>query len=93
MVIPMATLWMSRNWLGLDDPVSDNLSGVVIGQLLGQVARFYLFRTYVFPRPAHLDPFRPWAGNEDENEASDAGATGTSTSGRVPPSGPGAAGG
>ncbi len=64
MVIPMATLWMSRNWLGLDDPVSDNLSGVVIGQLLGQVARFYLFRTYVFPRPAHLDPFRPWAGNE-----------------------------
>ena len=84
---------MSRNWLGLDDPVSDNLSGVVIGQLLGQVARFYLFRTYVFPRPAHLDPFRPWAGNESENGPSDAGTTGTSTSGRVPPSAPGAAGG
>ena len=89
MLIPMATLWLSRNWLGLDDPVADNLSGVVIGQLLGQVARFYLFRTYVFPRPAHLDPLRPWAGNE----ATDAGATGTSTSGRVPPAGPGAAGG
>jgi len=93
MVIPMATLWMSRNLLGLDDPVSDNLSGVVIGQLLGQVARFYLFRTYVFPRPAHLDPLRPWAGNEADNQARDAGATGTSTSGRVPPAGPGAAAG
>ena len=31
MLIPMACLWMSRNVLGLDDPVSDNLAGVVIG--------------------------------------------------------------
>ena len=27
MLIPMACLWISRNVLGLDDPVSDNLAG------------------------------------------------------------------
>ena len=59
MIIPMACLWFSRNVLGLDDPVADNLAGVVIGQLLGQAARFYLFREYVFQKPAdmHLPAF------------------------------------
>ena len=95
MIIPMACLWFSRNVLGLDDPFADNLSGVVIGQLLGQVARFYLFRTYVFPQPAHLDPFRPWAGNEADatTDGRASGATGTSTSGRAQPGGPGATAG
>jgi putative flippase GtrA len=92
MLIPMACLWMSRNMLGLDDPFSDNIAGVVIGQQLGQVARFYLFRTYVFQKPAHLAPLRPWAGDEDET-VSEQDPTGTSTSSRVPPSAPGAAGG
>lgn len=97
MVIPMGCLWFSRHALGLDDPLADNLSGVVIGQLLGQVARFYLFRTYVFPRPAHLDPFRPWAGNDEldavSGPAAGPGSTGTSTSDPARPAGPGAAGG
>ena len=86
MLIPMALLWISRNVLGLDDPISDNLAGVVIGQLLGQVARFYLFREYVFqkPQPAHLSDFMHWQEGRDESE----GATDSSTSGRVPPSGP-----
>jgi putative flippase GtrA len=96
MIIPMGCLWFSRHALGLDDPLADNLSGVVIGQLLGQVVRFYLFRTYVFPRPAHLDPFRPWAGNENESageSASEPDSTETSRCGPARPSGPGGAGG
>lgn len=51
--LPLAvgTLWFSRHALGLTDPVSDNLAGNVIGALIGQAARFYLFRTYVFRKP------------------------------------------
>ena len=54
MLIPIACLWTSRNALGLVDPVSDNLAANVVGLFLGLVARFYLFRTYVFRRPVHL---------------------------------------
>jgi|EndMetStandDraft_8_1072994.scaffolds.fasta_scaffold106445_3 putative flippase GtrA len=51
--LPLAvgTLWFSRHILGLTDPLSDNLFGNVIGALIGQVARFYLFRRYVFRKP------------------------------------------
>jgi len=54
--LPLAvgTLWFSRHVLGLTDPVADNLSGNVIGALIGQVARFYLFRTYVFSKPVSV---------------------------------------
>lgn len=50
MVIPMAFLWLSRNVLGLDDPLSDNISANVLGLFVGTVVRFLLFRQYVFPR-------------------------------------------
>lgn len=49
--IAVLTLWFSRHVLGLTDPLSDNLSGNVIGALIGQAARFYLFRKYVFRHP------------------------------------------
>jgi len=51
--LPLAvgTLWFSRHALGLTDPLSDNLFGNVIGALIGQGARFYLFRRYVFQQP------------------------------------------
>jgi putative flippase GtrA len=49
--IAVATLWFSRHVLGLTDPLSDNVFGNVIGALVGQVARFYLFRKYVFRKP------------------------------------------
>ncbi len=48
MAIPMACLWISRNALGLDDPVSDNIAANVIGLALGNAARFVLTRQYVF---------------------------------------------
>ena len=54
MGLPVGCLWLSRNALGLDDPSSDNISANVIGLAMGLVARFYLFRRFVFRRPVHL---------------------------------------
>ena len=48
MLIPMACLWISRNVFGLDDPLSDNISANVVGLLLANAARFFLFRWLVF---------------------------------------------
>jgi putative flippase GtrA len=52
--LSVGTLWFSRHVLGLTDPASDNLFGNVIGALMGQAARFYLFRTYVFQKPVRV---------------------------------------
>lgn len=49
MLIPMSCLWVSRG-LGLDDPLSDNVSANVIGLALANAARFFLFREFVFLR-------------------------------------------
>ncbi len=54
MSLPVACLYVSRNVLGLDDPLSDNIAANVIGLVLGLVARFLLFRRFVFRRPVHL---------------------------------------
>lgn len=51
MSLPIACLMFSRDVLGLDDPLSDNIAANVIGLALGLGARFYLFRRFVFPRP------------------------------------------
>jgi putative flippase GtrA len=48
MLIPMACLWISRSALGLDDPVSDNVSANLIGLALANAARFVLNRQLVF---------------------------------------------
>ena len=50
MLIPLTCLWISRNLMGLDDPLSDNVSANVVGLLLANAARFFLFRQYVFLR-------------------------------------------
>jgi putative flippase GtrA len=55
MLIPIACLTISRDVLGLTDPVSDNIAANVIGLVLGLAARFYLFRTFVFQRPINLN--------------------------------------
>ena len=49
MLIPMTCLGISRG-LGLDDPISDNVSANVIGLALANAARFFLFREFVFLR-------------------------------------------
>lgn len=62
MVLPVACLWVSRHTLG-DSPLADNLSANVVGLLLGQMARFYLFRTFVFRRP--INPFEVYDDPEE----------------------------
>jgi putative flippase GtrA len=49
--IPLGCLWFSRHVLELTSQLADNVSGNVIGLLLSQVARFFLFRRFVFHRP------------------------------------------
>jgi putative flippase GtrA len=49
--IPLGCLWISRHWLGLTSQLDDNLSSNFVGLVLSQIARFYLFRAFVFRRP------------------------------------------
>ena len=51
MLIPITCLFISRNLLGFDDPLSDNVAANVVGLLLANAARFFLFRGLVFHRP------------------------------------------
>jgi putative flippase GtrA len=66
MLIPMTCLWFSRNVMGLDDPLSDNISANAVGLLLANVARFFLFRHWVFPRPGL--PFQLHLGQAEVEE-------------------------
>lgn len=54
MSLPVFCLWFSRNVLGLDSPLADNLAANVIGLAGGLVARFALFRRFVFHRPISI---------------------------------------
>jgi len=95
MLIPIGCLAISRDVIGLDDPISDNVSANVIGLVLGLAARFALFRTYVFKRPISIVEIYDEPGLVDDIEYldGDAGsvnesaalARGRSTSGPVPP--------
>jgi hypothetical protein len=51
MPISIFCLWFSRHVLHLTDPFADNVAANVVGALIGQAARFYLFRRYVFRKP------------------------------------------
>lgn len=99
MLIPITCLSLSRG-LGLDDPVSDNVSANVIGLALGNAARFFLFRTFVFLRVD--DPemtldlhFCELAEPGEPGEPGESGATTTAppTGDPVAPPVPGAAAG
>ena len=82
MLIPIACLWISRNLLGLDDPLSDNISANVVGLLLANAARFFLFRQFVFPHP---DRRRPGRGRVSRPSACRPGPAGRSRSGPARP--------
>jgi putative flippase GtrA len=102
MLIPIGCLAISRDVLGLDDPISDNVSANVIGLVLGLTARFALFRTFVFKRPISIVEIYDEPGLVDGVEFldGDAGAVnestalarGRSTGGPVPPPALGAEG-
>ena len=69
MLIPIGCLMVSRDVLGHDDPISDNISANVIGLGFGLVARFYLFRTFVFRRPISIVEIYDEPGQlDDERE-------------------------
>lgn len=86
MLIPMACLWTSRNVMGLDDPISDNVSANVVGLLLANTARFFLFRALVFHRP--VLPFQLHLRREEIEEELRGPPTARSSSDRVPPPAP-----
>jgi putative flippase GtrA len=92
MTLPIGCLLISRQVLGLDDPISDNISANVIGLFLGLVARFYLFRTFVFRRPVHLPhlslPLHPAVPPHEPSDEPVSEPTDRSTSGRARPPAP-----
>lgn len=100
MALPIACLAFSRDVLGRDDPLSDNIAANVIGLALGLGARFYLFRTYVFRRPIHLTELYSLDYDEGPDNSEDAPLPGgpvggvsarptdQSRNGLVPPSAP-----
>lgn len=47
-VIPISCLFISRNVFGWDTIYADNISGNVIGAVLGNACRFWAFRRFVF---------------------------------------------
>ncbi|WP_167736410.1 MULTISPECIES: GtrA family protein [Nocardioides] len=56
MVLPVGCLYLSREVLGLDSALADNLSANGIGLVLAFGARFLLFKRFVFPLPAESTP-------------------------------------
>jgi putative flippase GtrA len=47
-VIPVTCLWVTRNVFHWDTIYADNMSGNVVGALLGNAFRFWAFRRFVF---------------------------------------------
>ena len=64
--IPLGCLWISRHVLELTSPLADNVAGNVVGLLLSQVARYYLFRRFVFQRPIRYTEVYDDPDAEDE---------------------------
>jgi putative flippase GtrA len=48
-VIPVMCLWLTRHVFHWDSIYADNISGNVVGALLGNAVRFWAFRRFVFP--------------------------------------------
>ncbi|MFC4560615.1 GtrA family protein [Nocardiopsis mangrovi] len=59
--IQLACVGVAVHGLGLDDPLSRNISGNVIGVGLGTLFRFWSYRTWVFP-PAREEASPPASG-------------------------------
>ncbi len=49
-VIPMACLWLTRNVMGWNSAVADNISANVVGAGFGMLFRFWAFRRFVFKK-------------------------------------------
>lgn len=63
-VIPMACLWITRNVLGWDSVLADNVSANLVGAFLGMLTRFWAFRRFVFKRQGGGVLFGPHGEHE-----------------------------
>ncbi|MEN0083836.1 MAG: GtrA family protein [Leifsonia sp.] len=46
--IPLVCVWVSHYLLGMQNPVADNISANIVGLAIGMLARFALYRWWVF---------------------------------------------
>jgi putative flippase GtrA len=59
LLIALGCLWFSHYVLGLTSPLADNISGNVVGLVLGTLFRFWAYRQFVFTHlrePADGEP-------------------------------------
>lgn len=56
LLIPASLLWVSRNVLGWESALADNLVANGLGLALAFLTRFYLFRMFVFVHPDRAEP-------------------------------------
>jgi putative flippase GtrA len=72
-VIPVTCLWVTRHVFHWDSIYADNISGNVVGALLGNAFRFWAFRRFVFNIPRHpvrtLFTSQPDEAPDDEPQA------------------------
>ena len=85
--IQVACLLVSRQVLGLLDPVSDNIAANVVGMALATVFRFWAFRTVVFRAPPGEGPDDPTTAGSSDGPPDDLRAA---DGGRPARAGPGA---
>lgn len=55
-LVQLGCLAFSRYVLGLADPVSDNISGTLIGQVLATLLRYFSYNAWVFPSSRDTSP-------------------------------------
>jgi putative flippase GtrA len=74
-IIPITCLWVTRHVFGWDSIYADNMSGNVVGALLGNAFRFWAFRRFVFKTP-RVTAHAFWHPLEGEVQGAGVGADG-----------------
>ncbi len=59
MLLALACLWVSHYLLGLRSALADNISGNVVGVILGNVFRYFAYRTVIYRIPLRKKPAPP----------------------------------
>ena len=69
-IIPVTCLWTTRHVLHWDSIYADNMSGNVVGALLGNAFRFWAFRRFVFNTP-RIVPRSFWESRAERGRQED----------------------
>ncbi|GAB1694448.1 hypothetical protein KRM28CT15_62510 [Krasilnikovia sp. M28-CT-15] len=56
---------LGRLWPALQSPLADNVSGLLVGGVLGTLFRFWSYRRFVFRAVAAVEPVSPAPGTAD----------------------------